>query len=675
MNPECHTQPKLPVRVIWSACHVGPPDEAHMCRVIDRAAAEGVHGVELAGRAIDHYVAYRDIPALAGAANTVTLPAQQRFMRTISERARARGLRLGVWHHEIYGPRDLLDRIPALRAADGLVDLDQPQLYRFISAKTREFFDLFPQVDELVLTLTETHIPVFRRPFCSIPVPERVRRILDALLEVTDPLGKTLVIRPFSAVREDELHVREAVQGLPPNALAMMYKTEPFDWHPFLPDEPLIGSLPGYEIRAETDAGAEYYGQGVFPCSYTGHLKRRLTAALEKGATTAVIRVDRGAHHPALDTPINEGNVIAPTRWLLGRAATMEDGWRDWCRERHGGDAPQLLPVLERTFDVMGRTLYIDRQSFTHHLFPSFEQAKHVQAFGLLEEDIPLDHMHYNWAMLPERRTLTHEGVLEEKERALADARALIPLAAAALGGLPDAARDEILAALGRLPVLAEACLAFCRLSIAHVEEMWGRASRCTESFATEAARLIELAARIDREEGSGLWMNMTDSMRTNVSDLETERLAEIPLRRALDGDPGITDYILCGFASEGHRLAKILHSGRTPWFHERRMRETGLGPDEAVTYRLEGRACPGHSVAVTLGNNGPDRLSGVVRIGATEHPVALPPTDGLARILLPAPDSNDGVPVTIWSASPRPIAIAQIELRECLDRLGAGLV
>src|SRR5690606_38912462 len=120
---------------------------------------------------------------------------------------------------------------------------------------------------------------------------ERVRRLLRAILDATEPRGKQLVIRPFSAIRSDELHVREAVESLNARHVSMMYKTEPFDWNPFLPNEPLIGSITGYEARAETDAGAEYYGQGVFPCLYTEHLAARLDAARERGATTAVIRV------------------------------------------------------------------------------------------------------------------------------------------------------------------------------------------------------------------------------------------------------------------------------------------------------------------------------------------------------------------------------------------------
>jgi hypothetical protein len=612
-------------------------------------------------RAIDHYIAYRDFPELAADVDASTLAGRQNFMRDASEHAHAKGLRMGVWHHEIYGPPQWLDLQPALRAPDGLIDLDQPLLYRFITGKVREFFDLFPCVDELVLTLTETHIPVFRRPFCGIPTAERVRRVLQAILDATEPQGKTLVIRPFSAVRDDELQVRAAVRQLNAQHLCMMYKTEPFDWHPFLPDEELIGSVPRYEARAETDAGAEYYGQSVFPCSYTGHIGRRLSSAMRKGASTAVIRVDRGAHHPALGTAINEGNVIAATRWCLGRAATIEDGWRSWFKERHHADLPGLQPILEQTFDVIGKTLYIDRQSFTHNLFPSFDQAKHVQAFGLFEEDVPLAHMSRNWAILADRRTLTHALILAEKQEALAAAKAILA-EVSTLPGLPAAARDAILGELNLLPLLAEACLAFCRVAIAHVEEAWQRPRRMTDSFESECRRMQGLADDIVRMKGPRFWMNMADRIRGIVTHLEVERRMERPLREALAARNEVADYVLCGFASEGHRLGKMLHSGATPIFRDRCVRETGIGPEQGISYRLECGARPARSLAVTFAGERHRPLAGVVRIGTEEHIVADTPPHDFTRKVYSAPPKDGAITVALWSTSPYPLAIAQLE-------------
>jgi hypothetical protein len=655
---------KAPVRVIWSACHTGPAREDYLHGVIDRAAAEGVSGIELSGTGIEPYIGYRDYPALAAGLDRAKLADKQAMLDRLTRHAADAKLRFGLWHHEIHGPRDMMDRVEGLKAADGLIDLDSPALYKLITARLDEFFDLFPRVDELVLTMTETRFPVFRRPFCAIPVAERVRRLLHAVLAAVEPRGKRLVIRPFSALREDELHVREAVEKLDSRAIAMMYKTEPFDWHPFLMNEPLIGSIPTLEARAETDSGAEYYGQGVFPCSYIGHLEHRLAPALEKGARTAVIRVDRGAHHPALGHPINEANVLVPTRWLMTPGSTMPALWSDWFRQRHGASDPGLFDVLEKAFDVIKGTLYIDRQSFTHRLFPDLTGAKHVQAFGLFEESVPLSHMSRNWGILSDRTTLTHEQLLAEKEKALALAESLVVEFDSRAGSLPDAARVAIRESLARLPLLARACRAFCRVCAAHLEDVWKRPARSTDPFALEATRMLELADRIERERGADFWLDMPACMRNGVNGLVEERSLELPLRQAVEAGPLLEDYVLCGFASEGHRLRKMLHTGRTVVCQGRCIRETGVGADEGIGYQLASKAGQRYRLTLTVAGDGDVERPGVIRIGNAAHAFNPGRQAGFVDFSFEVTASADALlPVAVSGSSTQPCRVAQIRL------------
>lgn len=654
-------EPVKPLRLIWSACHTGRPGEDYLHTVIDKAAAEGVHGIELSGTGIEPYIAYTGYPALAAQVDRKELEERQAMLDRLTGHAAAAGLRFGLWHHEIHGPRNLLDLLPDLRAADGLIDLDSPALYRLITGRLREFFQRFPRVDELVLTMTETGFPVFRRPFCTIPVAERVRRLLAAVLEAVESEKRVLVIRPFSALREDELHVREAVENLKSGSIVMMYKTEPFDWHPFLMNEPLIGSIPSLEARAETDAGAEYYGQSVIPCSYIRHIEYRLRAALDKGARSVTIRVDRGARHPALGLPINEANVLVPTRWLK-TGQPLPVLWDAWFKAKYGQAVPGLFDLFERTFEVIGKTLYIDQQSFTHNLFPDLKHAKHVQAFNLFEENVPLDHMRRNWGVLADRRTLTHEALLAEKEEALRLALRIVEDFDRHAAVLPEEAKRELRAALERLVVLARACLAFARTVAAHLEDVWNRPARTTEPFDTEAARLKELADEIDLLHGPGFWIHLSLRMRDVADGLAAERRMETPLRKAVEESPGLIDYVLCGFASEGHRFGKMLHTGQALAWQGRLVRETGMGDDEGISYRLQGEAGRPHRLVLTLAADGKPR-PGRIRMGAVEHPFdagVTGPVD-FAWDLQPAEEA--GLEVSIWGTTALPVRVAEIRL------------
>ena len=444
-------------RVIWTVCCTDGVDEGHVLRTMDRAAAEGVSGIELCYSSVDKLVEYRAFPSLAKVVDRVGLRERQATFHRFGEKCRALGLRFGLWDHEIMGPKGLLDLLPELRASDGLIDLEKPLLYDLIREKCGEFLDLFPWVNEIVLTLTETEHVVAQRPFSKTPPSERIRRVLQAVADATEPRGRTLVIRPFSAIRAEELFVRDAVGSLKATRVAMMYKTEPFDWNPFLPNEELIGSVPRYEVRAETDGGAEYYGQADFPCCYARFIAWRLEAALAKGATVVALRVDRGSGHNALGHPLNEVNVIAPTRVLLGCEKTVDAAWQAWLRERHGGGDPALAGLLEQTFEVIKKAFYVNQQSLSHRAFTTMDSGRHILAFALFEEDISLAHLSDHWSMIPSRRTLTHAAMLAEKEEALALAKGVRADFERLGVGLRPNSREAIADSLDRLSLLAEA--------------------------------------------------------------------------------------------------------------------------------------------------------------------------------------------------------------------------
>lgn len=106
-----------------------------------------------------------------------------------------------------------------------------------------------------------------------------------------------------------------------------------------------------------------------------------------------------------------------------------------------------------------------------------------------------------------------------------------------------------------------------------------------------------------------------------------------------------------------------MLHSGRTPVLLGRCVRETGIGPEEGIAYQLDSRSEPARSVALTFAGNARDRLRAAVRIGRAIHPVDLPPPTGFVKVTFPVPGAESPVPVALWSTSPRPLIVAQIEL------------
>jgi len=653
------------MQVIWTVCAIDEPDERYVLNVVERAAREGVRGIEMCNDAVDRFIFYRGFPRLARRVRHRHVQRERDRLARITERAAERGLRFGLWHHEVFAAVPLLEAMPEFRAADGLIDLENSRLYDWMRTKCGEFLEAFPAVRELVLTLTETQYDVAHRPFTGTPSAERIRRVLQAVADATDRHGRTLVIRPFSALRADELDVSHAVQRLRVRRMAMMYKTEPFDWNPFLPNETLFGSIPGREVRAETDAGAEYYGQGAAPCCYARHIARRLQAARRRGATVAVIRVDRGARFSAMGHPLNEVNVIAPTRRLLHPERSLMAHRVDWMKGRHGPCSSALMTSLERTFNVVKQAFYAGGQSLTHNAFPSLANLKHIQAFALFEEGITLRHIRENWGILPGRRTLAHAGILAEKGAAVALAAEIRREFDRLAKGMSPESREAIGEPLERLERVAEAFRRLCRVLVAHMEEMAEGRARTTSGFGREARRFLALAELIRRRFGRAYFRGMPVRMRELVDGLRRERALEIPLRRRLAGLPGLVDAALCGFASEGHRLAKRLHSGRTFTFRNRWVRATGMGPGEGIAYRLRSMPGRGQRLTVTLASDG-EPCHGVLTVGARTIRLDLAPFKGFREVSADlAPSGARSVRVSLWSTAAQPCRVAEIRVEQ----------
>jgi len=653
-----------PFKVIWSLGHGGRLDFDYARAIIDAAADMGVDGVEIA-YPLEKLVTYREMPDVSAGGDTEEIEERLRVVQRIAEYATERGLRTGVWMREISGPAGLLELLPDMKAEDGLLDLESPLIAELITAKLDEFFEAAPDVDEVVLTLTETQVCALHRPFCSMPLEERALRIIKPVVESARSSEKGVVVRPFSALIEDERAVLEAVGRMGYEDLSVMIKTEPFDWHPFLPNHPLMKKVGAHELRAEADAGAEYYGQQEAPVVYVRHLIERLEGAADRGATTMTLRVDRGGR-PALGA-LNEINLLAATAWAKNPDLDVDAFVAGWLKERMGAAPEGLAEMLEQTFEVWKNAFYIDGQPMSHHLFPSFDNAKHIQLFGLFEPAEHLRHMRENWGVLSDRATLPHDEIVKRKEEAVEMAAALEAWFESLAKGLAPAARQEARRGLARLTLMARAALALTRLTAAHLEDAWSAEERAVGPFDDEASAAKRMAAEVAAKEGEEFFGGMAGRLREFAERLEAERAFEMDRRRELSLEPGLVDYVLCGLASEGHKLGKRLHTGATRADAALRYRETGDGDCEGFGYEVKlpaGQAC-----WLEIEMSGVGRMvEGMAWLGSKRFPLRSDAAEGetqTLRLHVPPGTAESPARVEIFSTTPRTLRVSEIRIRK----------
>jgi len=651
-------------KVIWSFAHAGRPDFDQARTAIDLGAELGIDGIEIETD-LEKCLTYDSLPQLRAAVDAPRAEARRDAVRRIAAYAKERGLRVSQWLHDLSGPRPLLDLWPELKAPDGFLDLQSPLVPRLIAARLAEFFSRVPEVDDVTLTMTETQVCVLHRPYSKVPLVDRALWIIQAVADALRPLGKGLIVRPFSALTEDYEAILAAIEKVECENLAVMEKTEPYDWNPFLPDSPFMRKVGNRELRAEADAGAEYYGQSIIPACHPHYLADRLRGAYEKGARTFVLRADR-ANNPAVGT-LNEINIVAATAWVKDPNVDIEAVWRHWLEKRLGAAPEGLAELLEQTFEVIKTALYIDRQQISHNRFPSFEHAKHVQMFHLFEPAANLRHMREHWSMIAERRTRPHDEIVSEKAEALEMARSLSPWFESLAGSLQPEAQQTVRDGLRRLEHLARATLALVRLAAAHLEDVWSAKRRAVGAFEDEARAMLELADEIAASEGPDFFAAMPDRMRSFVEGLRLERSIELPRRAALAREAHLVDYILCGLASEGHKLSKRLHSGSTRCDAQARYRGTGIGEREGLSYEIKLPKNRGFRLEMTLvGTGRPAQAE--AWIGPHKFEIRTDAPEGRTQELswqVAGGAADTPARIEVWSTGSEPCRVSEIRTYE----------
>lgn len=326
--------------------------------------------------------------------------------------AHDRGIAVDMWTHE-------LDGIPEELQKSGKADLEDPKLWEFIEKRYETLFEVCPDLDGLVLTMHETAMSIYADDKVeSDKTPEeRVAHLIDSMAEVCEKFDKDLYVRTFS-YEPDELGYIQGGLKLCDSDITVMTKCVPHDWQPYYPYNPTIGNVGDHPQIIEFDLGQEYTGLSNVPYIELDYLKRHLDYDISKGASGAVLRVERLAWR-TIDTP-NQANIDIMSKMLLNPDLDPHQHYMYWLEDKYGKDAaPYLKSAFMRTFDIVNKTLFVRGFWISRHsLLPEYDYA--------------MDHLHWlttaKWdpsykETEQELFNITHESlsaIIAEKDEALA---------------------------------------------------------------------------------------------------------------------------------------------------------------------------------------------------------------------------------------------------------------
>jgi hypothetical protein len=494
-------------------------------------------------------------------------------LRRVLGKAKAQRREVVVWTHELRAPREILAAYPELRTRRGDLNLAHPLMTEFLAHKYDLLFNTVPEIDGVVLTVTEVAFPVAHRFDNAWAPDECLHWLFRTVYEACKRRGRKLIVRPFSAIVADYEAARRALDRLPAD-IEVMDKSDPFDWDPFLPLNPELKTYPLDRLTVEFDLGGEYFGRGAFPLTFGPYVKERLDLARRLGAQRIVGRLDRrGVSSLDREARIN-------IEFFLAYAADPSLDVAAFSARRAGelyssSDPAELAALFEQSFEVVKRMFYVDGQLLFHSTFGTLPHGQRNVIFETLRPGQPLDHCAGEWPILADRTTPLVGAARREKEEAVALAEHIRRRLAAIAPQEPALQeRAESLVLVARLYRAACAAVQEYILNVANPGPAPAFTAACD-------ALDLEVAA-LARARGPEWLANVPKAATEFASELRRVFALEQRVYQELPGLPPaerarVEDIVAAGYPAEGHRLSKFTHGSGTEHGESRCIRKVGI--------------------------------------------------------------------------------------------------
>ncbi|MBQ7208627.1 MAG: hypothetical protein IJS01_12590 [Lentisphaeria bacterium] len=616
---------KKTAEITWSLMHPTPLDPDYMRRVVQKSAEYRVDSFEICAAChsllggMDGLLLYEDFPHAAAKIDRAAILKNRETLREVLNIAHAAGKPVYYWHREVMVPDGLLTDLPSLLDGNGEFDFFGEAFGTLLRYKIDRTFAEVPELDGLVLTLTEADYSVIHNSNAKdFPPVKVVERIVSIFAEELRKRNRHFVLRSFGSIAQD---YEDIISGGAAAAKKFPFEIEtkitPYDFDPFLPVNPFLRAVPGTTLGAECDCLGEFLGAGFLPAENVDNIVRYVRNGQAAGVSRYAIRLDR-VGNSVFDA--YEINLYAYARAVDDPDVTAEDIRREWADRHYPGSARMtFLDLGLDGFSVVKKTHFLDGNVIFHQ-FPisrDFRIPKAGYAFALFKENIDLHLGQGIWSILSANRTPGRKALLAEKDAAVSLAKAGL----ARLAALPREPGYEA-EYVWRERLWKNACAAteavraFCRCVAAYFDDMESHApepKRLTLAIA-EAEKLFADLAETPLEESAepGKFVNgmghdlfrrgktvrdaYLEPLHILVSLLPQEYAAEFSARDRYA--PGTCDCVVCGGLADDWRCGRYMHGSHARLLNGFPVRYAGnrVFPNGFIDLEL---VCPGEAAEV----------------------------------------------------------------------------
>lgn len=304
------------------------------------------------------------------------------LVNRLSEKAHKEGIEeVCIWDHTLYS----LDYYPDefRTGPDNLLNLDNPDLWRWIKDDYREMLDLVPGVDGIILTFIETGAHI-EDQYSEILTreEEKLATIVDTLASVIiDEYDKSLYIRTFVYNKAELASMLNCINLIQHPDIKVMTKEVPHDFFLTHPVAEFVKEIK-FPTIIEFDAAHEYNGQGIITSMFPSvHLKRWDYYKDLPNVVGYVARTDRFNNTTIINNPA-EINLFA-LHQSFNHKYDIDSIYNQFIEKEYGtAPIPYLVPafklahpIISSSFYTLGLNInshsrldYLDNSSYQRHV-------------------------------------------------------------------------------------------------------------------------------------------------------------------------------------------------------------------------------------------------------------------------------------------------------------------
>ena len=467
--------------ITWSLMHPTAPDLDYMKKVIANADKSPVKVDSFEVCALCHEVRgglnglahFRKYPSLDIDHDKIS--SNIALIREMVKLAHESGRPLYYWHREVTVPSGIVKLIPALLDEKGEFNLLGEAFTELLRYKIDQAFSEVPELDGIVLTLTEADYSAIHNSTPELyPPAQVVKHVTKVFYEELTKRNKRLILRSFGSIAQDYEDILAGALMASDEGMRFEVETKitPYDFDPFLPENPFLNHTGALTLGAECDSLGEFLGAGNLPAENVANIVRWVRGAQAKGVDRYTIRLDRVGNNVFDRYGIN---LYAYMRAIENKTVTAEDIYQEYALAFYPENCRnELIQLGRQGLDAILTMNYLSGNVIFHQTPPhaSFKYFKAGGFFSNFKENVPLRYNSGIWGILSGNTTTTRKALLEEKEEALSLAEDGLKKVRELESRLPEKDFARLCTLWSNLVCAAKSILMYCRCTAAYFDSM-----------------------------------------------------------------------------------------------------------------------------------------------------------------------------------------------------------